>query len=403
MLNKLRYKFIAVIMLIVTLMLLVAFGLIYNFTRVDLEQASVSMMRTAAQSPPAPGRLDGMRGWEVLLPFFTVRVNDTGELIAEGDYFDLSDAQLLADIVAAAQADGGQQGVLRDYDLRYLRSDDPLGQVIVFADMSSELAALSSLRRTSALIGALCMAVFFAVSILLARWAVKPVELAWRQQRQFVADASHELKTPLTVIITNAELLQGDEGDAAGRARLSENILIMSRHMRSLVERLLDLARADDQPDKLSFARVDLSGLVANGVLPFEALFFERELRLSVDIADGICVKGDQRQLEQVLEILLDNAQKYGLAPGTAQVTLTAHKRGRCLLTVANSGEPLGDDELRNIFRRFYRAESARSRDGSFGLGLSIAKSIVDAHHGRIWAASEAGVNRFHVELATVR
>ena len=168
--------------------------------------------------------------------------------------------------------------------------------------------------------------------------------------------------------------------------------------MRGLVESLLNLARIDQGQKAAAHTPVDLSKLVSDATLPFEALFFEQELTLETDIAPDLTVPGDAAQLRQVVEILLDNAQKYAEAPGTVRVTL-ARQGHHVRLCVADTGAPLSPEDCKNIFKRFYRLDDARSRDGSFGLGLSIAQSIVDTHHGRIWCESANGLNSFFVEL----
>jgi len=177
------------------------------------------------------------------------------------------------------------------------------------------------------------------------------------------------------------------------------NILTMSRQMRALIEQMLELARTDSAESHLVLRPVDLSGLTARSLLPFEPLFFEQGLTLISQVDEGITVSGDEEALRRVLEILLDNAQKYSSPGGETQVAL--HRRGRnhCALTVANQGEPIPPEARRQIFQRFYRADPARSRNGSFGLGLSIAEGIVAQHHGTIDVTCAGGFNRFRVEL----
>ena len=142
-------------------------------------------------------------------------------------------------------------------------------------DISMENSILMDLIKTCMKIAALSYLVFLGISILLAHWAIRPVEAAWKNQRQFVADASHELKTPLTVIMTNAELLQEDSFEEASRKQFAGSILAMSHQMRGLVEGLLDLARVDNGVVKTSFEELDFSDVVVDAMLPFEPLFFE--------------------------------------------------------------------------------------------------------------------------------
>ena len=398
MIKRLRLKFIVINMGIATILLSAILGLVFYFTSANLETESIRMMERIASQPfqmNAPGEL----GEDVRLPFFTLQLGPHGELLdASGGYSALSDAALLGGVAQAAAASPRRLGVLEEYNLRYYRSDAPMSRFLVFADISSERATLDGLRRTCLLIGGLSFLAFLWVSVLLSKWAVRPVERAWQQQRQFVAAASHELKTPLTVIMTNAELLQ-DEADEARRSTFSSSILTMSRQMRALIEQMLELARTDSAESHLVLRPVDLSGLTARSLLPFEPLFFEQGLTLISQVDEGITVSGDEEALRRVLEILLDNAQKYSSPGGETQVTL--HRRGRnhCALTVANQGEPIPPEARRQIFQRFYRADPARSRNGSFGLGLSIAEGIVAQHHGTIDVTCAGGFNRFRAEL----
>ena len=401
MIKRLRIKFICINMTIVTAMLLVIFGMVLQFTRSNLEVQSIRMMQNVSENRIQLGR-PGERNEEVQLPYFFVNVNPWGELVAtSGGYYDLSDKAKILEIVQLAQAADAQIGVLKDYNLRFSKKSTPFGQSIVFVDISSELATIESLVKSCIFIGIISFSVFLGISFLLARWAVKPVDKAWTQQRQFVADASHELKTPLTVIMTNAELLQSPGYDETERMRFVDSIMTMSQQMRGLVESLLELARVDNGSAKMVFSELDMSELVRDGLLPFEPVYFEKELELQSDIEEGIRVKGSQSHLKQVLDILLDNAAKYSSPNGAVRVRLK--KQGNhCLLAVSNPGKEISKEDLKNIFKRFYRIDKARAMNHSYGLGLSIADSIIKEHGGKIWAESADGINSFFVQLAMV-
>ena len=397
MLKKLRIKFVLINMVLVTVMLSILFGLVYYFTRADLERESMELMRSVAAKPQSsflPGRAESVQ-----LPYFTLEFNPFGDIVitAHGS-FDLDDSDFLEEIVTIAAGEEQDTGVIDKYGLRFYRDISPLHRRLIFADISSEQATLRHLVKLCVLLGAASFAVFFVISLLLARWAVKPVDAAWRQQKQFVADASHELKTPLTVIMTNAELLQDKDCGFEARAQFSENILTMSQRMRALVERLLELARADNA-SKESFSPVELSTLVSRAMLPFEPVFYERGLTLESDIEEGITLSGNERHLEQVVGILLDNARKYSDPTGEVTVTLRRAAHGRIRLCVANPGEPISPEDRKNIFKRFYRVDKSRSDGGSFGLGLSIAESVAAEHGGKIRAESRSGQNLFIMEL----
>lgn len=400
MTKKLRYKFVVIIMSIVTIMLCIIMSMIYFFTKMNLENNSIHMMQAIAARPfllRAPNELqDDMR-----LPYFTLQLGKQGNLVATGGgYYDLSDEAFLKDLIDATFSVDRPTGIIDEYHLRFFRTNTAVSQIIVYADISSELKTLVNLLRNCVLIGAACFLVFLCISFLLAGWAARPIDRAWTQQRQFIADVSHELKTPLTVIMTNAELLQNSAYDAESHAAFSSSILTMSRQMRDLVEQMLVLARADMVQSDAAFSAVDFSCLVSDAILPFEPVFFEKGLILQTELAEKILISGNPAELRQVLDILLDNAQKYSCESGATWVTLKNHGKGRCLLSVANEGAPIASDDLNNLFKRFYRADPARSRTGSFGLGLSIAETIVKRHKGRIWAESAHGVNTFFVELA---
>lgn len=402
MLRKLRVKFICINMAIVMLMLCVILSLVLHSTRTNLKNESLRAMESIAAAPDTlifgkPGEDASVR-----LPYFLLLMQNNRITMIGGDYYDLSDEQMLRDILQAATDASDETGILEDYSLRYYRTVSSLGEVCVFADASGELATMRSLRNTCIIIGVVSFFIFFALSFLLARWAVRPVEQAWRQQRQFVSDASHELKTPLTVILTNAELLRSPEQPQENRAQFAENILTMSRQMRGLTEELLELARVDNGSAKITMEPIDFSKLISDAVLPFEPLFYEKGLPFATQIEPDITIKGSAAHLRQLPEILLDNAQKYA-CPNTP-VSLTLCRRGysHCTLTVSSYGETLSPEELKNIFKRFYRADKARAMNHSYGLGLSIAQSVAELHHGAIRAQSDGGINTFIVDLPLI-
>ncbi len=399
MIRRLQVKFVVINMTMVTVMLCFIFGLVYHFTQSNLESESVSMMRAIAADPFQLGRPDE-QSQDLRLPYFTLQLGLRGEIVATGGgYYDLSDQEFLLELIEESVGSREEVGVVEGRDLRFCRVSTPRGTVLVFADMSSENSTLEHLVKNSLLIGAVSFLVFLGISVFLSRWAVKPVAVAWQQQKQFVADASHELKTPLTVIMTNAELLQGGDFNEEERRGFSRSIFTMSQQMRALIENMLELARSDAGATQQQMGRVDLSRLAMDMALSFEGVFLEKGLLLESRVEPGIVVHGSDQALRQVTDILLDNAQKYSAPGGVTTLSLCSVGQGRCQLRVADPGPEIPAEELRNIFRRFYRLDKARSRDGSFGLGLSIALSIVAQHKGRIWAESRDGINTFVVEL----
>ena len=247
MIRKLRIKFVCIVMSIAMLMVASILGVVIHFTGTSMEMQSISMMRAIASSPLQQGVPGKPMDDQVRLPFFTVQIGSRGELItAGGGYFDLTDREYLQQIVNRVLSTDRESGELKEYNLRYLVAMSPGGLSIVFADTATETATIRSMVYSCMFIFVAAMLVFLGISILLSRWAIKPVAVAWDQQRQFVADASHELKTPLAVIMANAELMQNEETPEADQKKFARNILSTTYQMRSLVENMLEMARVDN-------------------------------------------------------------------------------------------------------------------------------------------------------------
>lgn len=399
MLRRLRIKVVCIVMSIATLMLCVILGLVIHFTHAKLESESLQMMQSFAMAPLLPERAYFVFE-DVRLPYFFLELNDRGEVIrTRGNLFDFYDSTQIQKLVKLTFEQESSVGLLKEFQLRYCRVEVPNGYHILFADFSRQHSMLSDLGHICLVIGIICFFVFLLLSLLLARWAVRPVEKAWKQQQQFVSDASHELKTPLTVILANADMLQSPEYDEQARGQFISNISIMSRQMRKLVEGLLELARADNGAASTVFSQVDLSALISDALLLIEPLCYERGLTARSFIEPGILLSGSETHLQQAVDILLDNAQKYSYPGSSIGIALTRKGRNHCLFSVQSKGDPISKTDLKNIFKRFYRVDKARTERNSYGLGLSIAESIVQMHKGKIWAESEDGVNTFFVQL----
>lgn len=268
MLKQLRFKFVLINMCIVTLLLFAILGLVFYFTSASLEAESIRMLQGIAVQPFQLG-IPSEPAEDVRLPFFTLQLSLYGELIATGGgYYDLSNDDFLDSLIAQAFSSPRQLGVIEEYNLRYYRVDAPANRYLVFADISSERATLDNLTNHCLLVGGLSFLAFLGGSILLSGWAVRPVERAWKQQRQFIADASHELKTPLSVIMTNAELAQEPCHDERNRQKFLAGILTMSEQMKTLIEQMLALARADQTDIRTTYQTLNFSKLISDAVLP---------------------------------------------------------------------------------------------------------------------------------------
>ncbi|MGN0379269.1 MAG: sensor histidine kinase [Butyrivibrio sp.] len=397
MLKKLRIKFVCMNMTIITIMLVVILCMVVRFTRHNIEQRNLQMLQEIAHDPVS--MIPAYNNPAVRIPCFSLRLNQSGslqELI--GNYYSVSSKTFYQELINASFSCPENTGILSDYSLQYMRISTPTGHFLIFIDITTELSTLENLTRNCIIIGISGFFVFLGISIFFANRSVRPVDKAWTQQKQFIADASHQLKTPLTVILTNAELLQSSESDPDATSHFSSNILTMGKQMQGLVEGLLELSRIDNGSMKTVMKELDFSTLVQNTFFVFEPLYFENGLELKSEIEPDVYINGSETHLRQVVEILLDNALKYSVSPSQAIVRLQK-QHCCCVLSVSSHGSPLSDEELKNIFKRFYRTDDSRKRADGYGLGLSIAESIVSEHHGRIWAESDNGVNTFSVCL----
>ena len=210
-------------------------------------------------------------------------------------------------------------------------------------------------------------------------------------RRRFVSDASHELKTPLTVILANTGLvLSHPEDTVAAQSKWLEYTHDEAEQMKGLVDDLLFLAKSDAARQPAARAETAISEVALGCLLPFESVAFESGVALEHRITLGLSLRGDEGQLRRLVMILLDNAVKYAGPGGTVTLTLERHQE-RLRLAVHNTGEPIPPEHLPHLFERFYRADAARNRSGGgYGLGLAIARSIVEGHHGRLTVTSTA-------------
>ena len=386
MIRKLRWKVVGLNMGMVFCVLLAVFAAVYFSSRAVISRNVRQQLQQALQ--PGSGYELSQPGQEGL-PCFVAEVYASGTVRISGNsYYDLTDK-------AALMAESGE-GVLPAHHLRYLRQEGLLSTRIAFTDSTLEQATLRSLLTGSLLIGLAALAVLFACSYVLSGAVTRPVDRAWAQQKQFLSDASHELKTPLTVILSSTELLE--QSAAPEQRQYVDNIRAESRRMKHLVEDMLTLSRVERGDTRLPDTTADLSDAAANVALRFEPVAYEAGHTLSYDIAPGLWVRGDGQKLEQAVAVLLDNAIKYA-APHT-EIRLDAVRQGKnACLWVENQGDAIPADKLPHIFDRFYRADASRTDEDSFGLGLPIAKAIVEAYRGAIRCDSGGGVTRFTITI----
>ena len=403
MIRKLRWQFVGVCMALVLTVLAAVFAAAYHAVRQNIEDLSRQVLTQVIREDgrgSAPGVSVEIGGDRLLLPYFTVNIWGGTAYITGGTYANLEDTDALRDILSQCLEQNQTEGTVEDYHLRYLVEDNGLYRKLAFVDMSMEQATLARVIRSYLVIALAALLVLLGIAAAASRWVTRPVERAWRQQRQFLSDASHELKTPLTVILSNAELLEG-AALPEKPARWSGNIRCEAEQMRTLVEQMLTLARADNGVRPAAMEPVNFSDVATECVLSFEPVAFEAGKPLEDHVAEDVTVTGDKDRLRHLISILLDNAVKYGAPGGTITLTLERTER-QARLTVANPGDPIPPEHLPHRVERFYRADSSRGEQSGFGLGLSIADTIAREHKGSLRAESDAVSTRFIFTLPSV-
>lgn len=269
----------------------------------------------------------------------------------------------------------------------YLINENSSGYYLALLDNA---VAFKNLRNTlviALISGAAAWALLLVLAVFLVNKMTKPVAEAFEKQKRFVADAGHELKTPLAVISANANVLESEIGDN----KWISYIQTETGRMDSLVKNLMELAAIDDASKSFNHSVFDLSKAVLSAGLPFESLAFEKGTVIQFEVQPDIIYKGGEEQIKQLVTILLSNAVKYGNERGIIRVSLSAERK-KISLSVYNTGQGIENEEKSKIFDRFYRVDKARSRQsGSYGLGLAIAKAIADEHGGKISVDSEYG------------
>ena len=210
----------------------------------------------------------------------------------------------------------------------------------------------------------------------------RPIKDAFEKQKQFISDAGHELKTPLTVINANAELLTSEDN-----SKWVANIKSQTERMNLLVQDLLTLTKTEEQTENIR-EDINLSELTLDNILPFEALAFEQEKLIISNITEGIHIHSNRKSVQQIINILLDNAVKHS-NPNSEIVVKLKKDGNKAVLTITNQGSLVKEGQEAKMFERFYRADDSRSRDsGGSGLGLSIAKSLANKNKWKIYANS---------------
>jgi signal transduction histidine kinase len=280
-------------------------------------------------------------------------------------------------------------------ELVYLVSKRPGYTLVAFLDNTMANNSMQVLIRNYVIVGVIAMFLLFAIAFLLARRIVRPLEQNDRKQKQFISDASHELKTPVSVIGANTEMLFREIGENEWLS----NIRYENERMSTLLRQLLDLSRAESA--SVPMEKIDLSHIVAGDTLVLESLAFDQGKMIRSDIEENIHITGNRTQMEQLVSVLLDNAIRHSSGKDI-EITLKRHGHS-AIICVSNEGEEIPPGKTDHLFDRFYRLDEVRnSEDNHYGLGLSIAKAVVQNHKGNIAVSFREGKVVFTVTLPAV-
>lgn len=318
------------------------------------------------------------------IDFFIVMADKNGKYLDSMNNDDLQE-ETAQNYIAEILNSGAETGTLNQLQFYQIKKDN--GTLMVFTDKSAEIDMLNKLIRTTITIGVAAFLLLSVAAFFLSVQIVKPLKTAFEKQKQFVSDASHELKTPVTVISANADVL----ADEIGENKWLTYIKSQTERMNVLVNDLLNLTRLENNTADFITSDFDLSRAMINTALPFECQAFETNKKFIVDIDDDIVINGSEKHIKQMAAIFIDNALKYSNDGGTVRVTLkkTGDKK---LLTVFNTGSGIKESEKDKIFERFYRSDESRNRStGGYGLGLAIARSIIDKHKFKISVETKEG------------
>ncbi|KLU57802.1 histidine kinase [Paenibacillus sp. VT-400] len=339
---------------------------------------------------------------------FMIKTDDQWKITDTHSRFDMEDtfyAEALQKVDQNKVGDSERQTgqfTLDGTDWAYVVDPSGAGHMIVFIDVTAQQGILTNLIYTFAVVGLVMLIVIYFLSRYFANRSIAPVREAFEKQKQFIGDASHELKTPLAIINTNADVLLANQEDTiANQAKWLHYIKSETERMTGLTNDLLYLTQMDDSRSTMIHAKFNMSDAVESIILPMEAVIFEKNISLDYNIEPNLTVHGNSEQIKQVILILLDNAVKYSGPKGAVNVTLQKQNND-VVLAVSNTGDGIAPEHLDRIFDRFYRTDSSRARKhGGHGLGLAIARSIVDQHKGELYARSVVGEGAtFYVRLS---
>lgn len=391
MIKRLRKNIILVNMLLVGTVILLIFTAVcinsYSSAKTELERSLNMIAEKSLDDYKRPPEKFGEKRHDnqpsQLNSFITVSADKEGNIINVSENNATIDEDILNNSVSEAISSGKQVGEIGEYNLTYAKNELIDRIIIVFADNSSVYSTLWNTILVCCVLFLASMAVIFLISLALSGIAVNPVKVAWNKQKQFVANASHELKTPLTVILANNNIMMSHKDSTVeDEIKWLQSTEEEAQHMKKLIDHMLFLAKSDAESSKTELTKVNVSEVIEAASLNLEPIAFEKGILLDCEIEPDIIADSNETMLNQLSHILIDNAVKYSASDGIVNIKL--YKRNdKLIFSVNNKGNVISKEELAHIFDRFYRAEKSRTTKG-YGLGLSIAQNITNSTGGKI-------------------
>lgn len=416
MIRRLRHSFVGITMLSVVLVLSLLMGTINVVNYISKDRSNAQLLQMLADNngsmpsgttppnvqpdsnvsapPEKPEESDTKpRNWSAETPYetryFSVTLNENGETVSVDTgkiaAISSSDAISLAQSLSASGKTSGYSG-----NYKFCTAVNSDGQTIyIFLDCTRDLSSVRQFLRYSLLISLGGTIAIFFVAVLLSRRAVRPIAETYEKQKHFITDASHEIKTPLAVIASCTDVLEMEQGES----KWSQGIRSQVERLTELTQGLVSLARMDEHTGLLASEEINFSELLEETITPFILMAQNKGQQFQLRCDPGIKIQGDRQKLQQLCSILADNAVKY--TPKGGNISFTLQQKGRKINFVAeNDAEGLSSGSQKQLFDRFYRGDQSRSSQcPGYGIGLSLAQSIVAAHGGKIEAASRDGAS----------
>ncbi len=383
MFDKLKLKFILINMSLLTVVFISIFGTLYFMTNESMNRETNGSLNALMidNHKPRPNTSN-----------IIVDVDDNGNIIKKFISFNLNvdtnDLQNAINKILNNKNNSSKININKEPYV-YLKRTSSTTTKIVFLNISYQENFKLSPLKIFISVGSISLIALLIISIYLTNKSIKPIKDVFDKQKQFIADASHELKTPLTIIKTNTSLVLSNPEDTVKNQRKWINYInLQTDRMSELVNEMLSLAKLDTEENTLVLSPINISKIIESMILQFDAIIYENGINLYTKIDNDIFITGDKESIKKLFSIIMDNAIKHTNNNGSIYVNLILDKN-TVKLSIKNTGKGISSEHIEKIFERFYRVDSSRVREtGGYGLGLSIAKSIVEQHKGNIYAKS---------------